>query len=87
MDDEFDEIFSIVGWENFAHVSEGGLVLLTKEFLMTLRVVSLESGTTVHFRLFNSEHELTLRQFSNALGFSPRCSIAAEPVGFNATEF
>ena len=62
-------------------------MLLTKEFLMTLRVVSLQSDMTVHFRLFNSEHELTLCQFSNALGFSPRCSIAAEPVGFNATEF
>ena len=41
MDDEFDEIFSTVGWDNFANVSEGGIVLLTKEFLMTLRVVSL----------------------------------------------
>jgi len=54
---------------------------------MTLRVVTLQSNTTVHFRLFNTEHEMTLREFSNALGFSPRCSIAAEPVGFDAQDF
>ncbi|WVZ52271.1 hypothetical protein U9M48_003347 [Paspalum notatum var. saurae] len=84
----FDEVLmTSTGWDNFAHVSEGGIVLLTKEFLMTVRVLSLQSDTTVHFKLFNSEHELTLRQFSNPLGFSPRCSIAAEPIGFNATEF
>ena len=73
-DDEFSEIFSMVGWDNFANISEGGIVLLTKEFLMTLRVVSLQSDTSVHFRLFNTEHELTFRQFSNALRFSPRCA-------------
>lgn len=87
MDDEFDEIFKAVGWENYADICEGGIALLTKEFLATLRVVTLQGHTTVHFILFNTAHEMTLRQVSNALGFSARCSIATEIAGFDGQIF
>ncbi|WVZ52232.1 hypothetical protein U9M48_003314 [Paspalum notatum var. saurae] len=37
MREEFNEVFQAVGWSDFAEIPEGGIVLLTKEFLMTLR--------------------------------------------------
>ncbi|WP_217551415.1 hypothetical protein, partial [Pantoea sp. GbtcB22] len=70
---EFDEVFQAVGWREFADIQEGGIELLTKEFLKTLRTDTRREGTFVWFRLFNTDYELTLRQFSNLLCFSPRC--------------
>ncbi|WVZ97251.1 hypothetical protein U9M48_042801, partial [Paspalum notatum var. saurae] len=34
---EFNEVFQAIGWSDFAEILEGGIILLTKEFLMTLR--------------------------------------------------
>ncbi|KAJ1254002.1 hypothetical protein BS78_K136500 [Paspalum vaginatum] len=87
MRDEFDEVFQALGWGSFAEIPEGGIVLLTKEFLMTLRTDTRREGTFVWFRLFNTDYELTLRQFSNLLDFSPQCLMAEEPIGFNSVEF
>ncbi|KAJ1253815.1 hypothetical protein BS78_K180700 [Paspalum vaginatum] len=61
MREEFNEVFQAVGWTNFAEVSEGGIILLTKEFLMMLRTDTRREGTFVWFRLFNTDYELTLR--------------------------
>ncbi|WVZ97056.1 hypothetical protein U9M48_042620 [Paspalum notatum var. saurae] len=37
MREEFNEVFQAIGWSDFAEIPEGGIILLTKEFLMTLR--------------------------------------------------
>ncbi|WVZ76337.1 hypothetical protein U9M48_024320 [Paspalum notatum var. saurae] len=37
MQEEFNEVFQAIGWSDFAEIPEGGIILLTKEFLMTLR--------------------------------------------------
>ncbi|KAJ1268002.1 hypothetical protein BS78_07G103200 [Paspalum vaginatum] len=87
MREEFNEVFQAMGWTNFAEVLEGGIILLTKEFLMTLRTDTRREGTFVWFRLFNTDYELTLLQFSNLLDFSPQCSVAEDPTGFNSQEF
>ncbi|WVZ94237.1 hypothetical protein U9M48_040150 [Paspalum notatum var. saurae] len=34
---EFNEVFEAIGWSDFAKIPEGGIMLLTKEFLMMLR--------------------------------------------------
>ncbi|KAJ1254848.1 hypothetical protein BS78_K319300 [Paspalum vaginatum] len=84
MREEFNEVFQAVGWTNFAEVPEGGIILLTKEFLMTLCTDTRRVGTFLWFRLFNTDYELTLCQFSNLLDFSPQCSVAEDPTGFNS---
>ncbi|WVZ52273.1 hypothetical protein U9M48_003349 [Paspalum notatum var. saurae] len=35
--EEFNEVFEAIGWSDFAKILEGGIILLTKEFLMMLR--------------------------------------------------
>ncbi|WVZ50247.1 hypothetical protein U9M48_001521 [Paspalum notatum var. saurae] len=87
MREEFDEVFQAIGWSEFAEIPEGGIALLTKEFLMTLRTDTRREGTFVWFRLFNIDYELTLRQFSNLLDFSPQCSLSDDLRGFNLVEF
>ncbi|WVZ85016.1 hypothetical protein U9M48_031980 [Paspalum notatum var. saurae] len=37
MREEFSEVFEAIGWSDFAEIPERGIILLTKEFLMTLR--------------------------------------------------
>ncbi|WVZ93948.1 hypothetical protein U9M48_039897 [Paspalum notatum var. saurae] len=37
MREEFNEVFQAIGWSDFAEIPKGGIILLTKEFLMTLR--------------------------------------------------
>jgi len=43
------------------------------EFLMTLTVEETSTETIVYFRFFNEQFEMTLQQFSVALGFNKRC--------------
>lgn len=60
MREDFDEEFQAIGWSSFAEIPEGGIVLLTKEFLMTLRLETRREGTFVWLRLFNTDYELSL---------------------------
>ncbi|WVZ76254.1 hypothetical protein U9M48_024242 [Paspalum notatum var. saurae] len=71
MREEFNKVFEAIGWSDFAEIREEGIILLTKEFLTTLRTDPRKDGTYIWFRLFNTDYELTLRQFSNLLDFSP----------------
>ncbi|WVZ58722.1 hypothetical protein U9M48_008962 [Paspalum notatum var. saurae] len=87
MQEEFNEVFQAVSWSDFAEIPEGGIVLLTKEFLMTLRTDTRREGTFVWFRLFNTDYELTLCNFSNLLDFSPQCIVGEDLAGFNSVEF
>ncbi|WVZ70531.1 hypothetical protein U9M48_019191 [Paspalum notatum var. saurae] len=87
MREEFIEVFQAMGWSDFAEIPEGGIVLHTKEFLMTLRTDTRREGIYVWFRLFNIDYELTLRQFSNLLDFSPQCTLSEDLAGFNSVEF
>jgi hypothetical protein len=65
MADEFDIIFSLVGWTTFENITELGSKLLTIEFLCTLQLTELG----VCFRLFTEEFTLTWRNLSDLLGF------------------
>ncbi|WVZ97381.1 hypothetical protein U9M48_042923 [Paspalum notatum var. saurae] len=85
--EEFNEVFQTIGWSDFAEILEGGIILLTKEFLMTLRTDTRRDGTYIWFCLFNTDYELTLRQFSNLLDFSPQCTLSEDVVGFNSAKF
>ncbi|WVZ97187.1 hypothetical protein U9M48_042740 [Paspalum notatum var. saurae] len=42
--EEFNEVFQTIGWSDFAEILEGGMILLTKEFLMTLRTDTRRDG-------------------------------------------
>ncbi|WVZ70232.1 hypothetical protein U9M48_018912 [Paspalum notatum var. saurae] len=44
MREEFNEVFQAIGWSDFAEILEGGIILLTKEFLMTLRTDTRRDG-------------------------------------------
>ncbi|WVZ93349.1 hypothetical protein U9M48_039336 [Paspalum notatum var. saurae] len=37
MREEFNKVFQAIGWSDFAEIPEGGIILLTKKFLMMLR--------------------------------------------------
>ena len=87
MREEFNEVFEAIGWSDFTEIPEGGIILLTKEFLMTLRTDTRRDGTYIWFRLFNTDYELTLRQFSNLLDFSPQCTLSEDLAGSNSAEF
>ena len=84
--EQFEQAFGYIGWGKFWDINEECSILLTKEFLMTLQVEALTSGTTIHFRLFNTDYAISVRQMSNLLGFSSRCSLANEPAGFDARD-
>ena len=43
------------------------------EFLMSLTVEEISTKTKVYFWFFNEHFEMTLQQFSVALGFNKRC--------------
>ncbi|WVZ97825.1 hypothetical protein U9M48_043335 [Paspalum notatum var. saurae] len=86
MREESNEVFEAIGWSDFAEIPEGGIIL-TKEFLVTLRTDTQRDGTYVWFHLFNTDYELTLRQFSNLLDFSPQCTLSEDLAGFNSVEF
>ena len=43
------------------------------EFLMSLTVEETSTETKVYFQFFNEQFEMTLQQFSVALGFNKRC--------------
>ena len=43
------------------------------EFRISLAVEETSSETKVYFRLFNEQFEMTLKEFSIALGFHKRC--------------
>ena len=43
------------------------------EFLMSLTVEETSTETEVYFQFFNEQFEMTLQQFSVALGFNKRC--------------
>ena len=68
--EQFEQAFGYIGWDKFWDIDEEGSILLTKEFLMTLRVESLRTCTTIHFCLFDTDYAVTERQMSNLLGFS-----------------
>ncbi|WVZ52195.1 hypothetical protein U9M48_003279 [Paspalum notatum var. saurae] len=87
MREKFNKVFQAIGWNDFVEIPEGGIILLTKEFLMTLRTDTRRDGTYIWFCLFNTDYELTLRQFSNLLDFSPQCTLGEDLAGFNSVEF
>ena len=68
-----NQAFTAAGWEDLTDVIEPGSHLLTMEFLITLVVEENGSETKVYFRFFNEQFEMTLQQFSVALGFNKRC--------------
>ena len=68
-----NQAFTASGWENFADIVEPGSHLLTMEFLMSLTVEETSTEAKVCFRFFNEQFEMTLQQFSVALGFNKRC--------------
>jgi hypothetical protein len=43
------------------------------EFRISLAIEETNSETKVYFRLFNEQFEMTLKEFSIALGFHKRC--------------
>ena len=47
------------------------------EFLTTLHVETVGKETKIHFRFFNKFFEMPIRDFSNALGFSKKCTLEA----------
>jgi hypothetical protein len=70
---DMNQSFTAVGRENFTDIVEPGSQLLTMEFLMSLTVEETNTETKVYFRFFNEQFEMTLQQFSVALGFNKRC--------------
>ena len=46
------------------------------EFLISLAVEENGAKTKVHFRLFNEQFEMKLKDFSIALGYHKRCFLA-----------
>jgi hypothetical protein len=44
------------------------------EFLMSLTVEEISTETKVYFWFFNEHFEMTLQQFSDALGFNKNAS-------------
>ena len=70
---DMNQAFTAVGWENFADIVEPGSHLLTIEFLMSLTVEETSTETKVYFQFFIDQFEMTLQQFSVALGFNRRC--------------
>ena len=70
---DMNQAFTAIGWENFADIVVPGSNLLTMEFLMSLTVEETSTETKVYFRFVNDQFEMTLQQFSVALGFNKRC--------------
>lgn len=85
--DEFPVVFDAIGWTNFWDIQEEGSVLLTKEFLSTLRVQESRAGTNIYFHFFNQEYNLSLRELSTHLGFASNCTLVNDPPGFDAPDF
>jgi hypothetical protein len=85
--EQFEEVFKVVGWENFWNVEDDeGCIALTIEFLMTLRVDTLAQGTSVYYRLFNTEYRCSAKEFSHLLGFASSCSLS-DPEAFYSQGF
>ena len=63
-----------IGWENFADIVEPGSQLLTMEFLISLAIEETGAETKVHFRLFNEQFEMKLKDLS-ILGFHKDASL------------
>ncbi|WVZ52948.1 hypothetical protein U9M48_003946 [Paspalum notatum var. saurae] len=55
MREEFNEVFQAVGWNDFAENPEGGIILLTKKFLMTLRTDTRRDGPSHSARYTGGE--------------------------------
>ena len=70
---DMNQAFTAAGWEEFANVVEPGSHLLTIEFLISLVVEETSSETKIYFWFFNEQFQMTLKQFSIALGFHKRC--------------
>ena len=70
---DMNQAFTTVGRDNFTDIVEPGSQLLTMEFLMSLTVEETVTETKVYFWFFNEQFEMTLKQFSVALGFHKRC--------------
>ena len=70
---DMNNALTTVGWENFANIIEPGSQLLTMEFLISLAIEETGAETKVHFRLFNEQFKMKLKDFSIALGFNKRC--------------
>ena len=70
---DMNQAFTAVGWENLANIVEPGSHLLTMEFIMSLTIEENSTETKVYLRFFNEQFEMTLQQFSVALGFNRRC--------------
>ena len=68
-----NQAFTTVKLEDFVDVVEPGSHLLTMEFLISLAVEETGSETKIYFQFFNEQFEMTLKQFSIALGFHKRC--------------
>lgn len=86
MDEEFNTVFTSIGWGHFLDFSnEHGSKILTLEFLSTVET----SNNEIYFHLFGQEYTLTWKDFSLILGFSISCSPDLELAthGYNRLEF
>ena len=72
--EDFLRIWQVIGWEEFAEVSEPGSRFLTIQFLCTLKA----SKNDVTFRFFRKEYRYTWKEFSVLLGFHERCAVDLE---------
>jgi hypothetical protein len=70
---DMNQAFTAVLWEDFADIVEPGSQVLTMEFLISLAIEETSTETKIHFRLFNEEFVMKLKEFSIALGFHKRC--------------
>jgi hypothetical protein len=66
---DMNQAFTAVRWENFVDAVEPGLHLLTMEFLISLTVEETGFETELYFWFFNEQFVMTLKEFSIALGF------------------
>jgi hypothetical protein len=86
MDEEFNTVFTIMGWENFWKLADQpGSKILTLEFLSMVQ----PSKNDIYFHLMNQEYNLTWPHFSHILGFAPNCTPELEHAthGYNRLEF
>ena len=71
MDEEFNTVFTTMGWENFWKLADHpGSTILTLEFLSTVK----PSINHIYFCLMGQEYNLTWPNFSHILGFAPNCT-------------
>ena len=73
LNQDMNQAFTVVEWEEFADIMELGSQLQTMEFLVSLAIEETGTETKIYFRLFNEQFVMKLKEFSIALGFHKRC--------------